>query len=374
MQILRIAKKEIMINLRDMRTFVFMLAFPIVLMLILGTALTNAFTSEFELSDMKLLYSNTAETASLQQYWTNFSAAMEEQGIVMSKAEPGVDYEAAVSEGDYTAYAEISDEGIAFYGSPIETIESSVLQGMLTSFSGKYSLAAAALKISPEAAEAIVSSANTPDDFIAETTVNSDKKPDSIDYYAIAMSTMIAFYSAISASNLIRGERTRNTSVRLQAAPITKGQIFIGKVLGCTAINFICIVAVVLFSKFVFKADWGNHYLSIFLILLTEVLLAVSVGLGLSYLAKNDGGRAFVMIFTQVASFLGGAYFPVDESASFTRMLSNISPLRWANQGITGIIYGDQFQSALKAISLNLIVAAAFLGIAVYFMRKREAL
>ena len=191
MQIFRIAKKEIMTSLRDMRTFVFMLAFPIVLMLILGTALTNAFTSEFELSDMKLLYSNTADKASLQEYWSDFSHAIEEQGVVLTKAEPGVDYESKVSEGEYTAYAEISNEGITFYGSPIDTIESSVLQGMLTSFSGKYSLAAAAMKDSPEAAQAIISAANSSDDFIAETTVNSDKKPGSIDYYAIAMSTMI---------------------------------------------------------------------------------------------------------------------------------------------------------------------------------------
>ena len=78
-------------------------------------------------------------------------------------------------------------------------------------------------------------------------------KPGSMDYYAIVMTTMVALYGAMGASNLIRGERIRKTGDRLIAAPITKAEIFIGKILGNMVANALCILLVVLFSKFVFK-------------------------------------------------------------------------------------------------------------------------
>ncbi len=53
-----------------------------------------------------------------------------------------------------------------------------------------------------------------------------------MDYYAIVMTTMVALYGAMGASNLIRGERIRKTGDRLIAAPITKAEIFIGENIG----------------------------------------------------------------------------------------------------------------------------------------------
>lgn len=74
-----------------------------------------------------------------------------------------------------------------------------------------------------------------------------------MDYYAVVMTTMIALYAAMGASSLIRGERIRKTGDRLIAAPISKAEIFIGKVLGSLVANALCILLVMLFSKFVFK-------------------------------------------------------------------------------------------------------------------------
>ena len=108
-----------------------------------------------------------------------------------------------------------------------------------------------------------------------------------MDYYAVVMTTMIALYAAMGASFLIRGERIRKTGDRLIAAPISKAEIFIGKVLGSLVANALCLLLVVLFSKFVFQANWGDHIGIIFIILLTEVFLAISFGLGIGYITKT---------------------------------------------------------------------------------------
>lgn len=373
MNVLNIALFEIKKDLRDKRTLIFMLAFPIVLILILGTALTNAFNSGAELGDMHLLVKNTAQSQQLQSYWNGFAQAISKEGVELTPAADGMDGKKAVQDNQYTAYAEIDDNGIHFYGSSRETISSNIIQGMLTSFADKYSLAAAALKNNPEAADAIIAWETSASSFIQETSLDPDRKPGSIDYYAIVESTMIALYACMSASWLIRGEVKRKTALRLAAAPVGKMEIFAGKVIASTIINFLCILTVVLFSKYVFHANWGNHLGSVFLLLFTEVLLAVSFGLGIAFLFKDDAVNAVMTIFVQLASMFGGAYFPVDEASGVFGGIANASPLRWANEALMNLIYNDDLQAVFPVMGLNTAIAAAFLVFVAITMRKREA-
>lgn len=373
MNVLNIALFEIKKALRDMRTFVFMLAFPLVLILILGTALTNAFTNGVTVDDMKLLYKVSADNAQLQSYWNGFAKAVSQEGVALTPAPDGIDGRAAVQDDQYTAYAEITDNGIRYYGSGRQTIESNIIQGMLSSFADKYNLASAAIKENPAAAQAILSNASAGGSFIQESSIDPDRQPGSLDYYAIAESTMIAFYSCMSASWLIRGEVRRNTALRLAAAPVGKLEIFAGKVIGCTVINFLCILAVVLFSKYAFGADWGHYMGLVLLLLFTVVLLAVSFGLGLTYIFKGEASNAVMMIFVQIASMLGGAYFPIQEADGTFGALSNVSPMRWANEALMNLIYNDDLRAVMPVVALNAALAAAFLAFVAVTMRRREA-
>ncbi|GED67962.1 ABC transporter permease [Brevibacillus reuszeri] len=373
MNIWNIAVKEIKSNLRNRRTFIFMLAMPIVLILILGAALSNAFAPGYTMRDLHLLYKSNAIDPQLTTYWHGFIEEISKEGVKAVEAEQGMNGQDEVQNDRYTAYAEITSSGIKFYGSSKDTIESNILQGMLTVFADRYALASAAYQVEPAIAQEIVKSAGQSSDFIRESSLDPTKRPGSIDYYAIAMTTMIALYSIISASYLFRGERTRNTAIRLMAAPVSKGAIFAGKVIGCTVINLICVLLVVLFSKYALHADWGDHYGMVVLVLLTEVLVAVSLGLGVSFLAKAEGSRLIVMIFTQVASFVGGAYFPVDDATGVLGFLTYLSPIRWANTALMQLIYADNSSAAWSTIGLNVGIAALVLIAAVISIRKREA-
>ncbi|RED54964.1 ABC transporter permease [Cohnella lupini] len=376
MNVWNIMIKEIKSSLRSTQTFIFMLAFPILLMLILGTALTNAFSSTAQIGDMQLLYSNKASNPQLIQHWQGFSQAIEHEGIQIVPAADGTNGQEEIREDRYTAYVELGDDGIQVYGSSKHAIESNIIQGMLTAFANQYNLAAAAFKQDPSKAEAILANANGGSHIVRETSLDPNKQAGSMDYYAISMTTMIALYSALPGSFLFRSERTRKTAIRLMASPVSKGSLFAGKVLGSTIINFLCIIAVVLFSLFVYGANWGDHYGMVFLVLATQVIFSISLGLGLSYLLKGDSARSFIMIFTQIASFVGGAYFPVDQrgGAWITQILPYISPLHWANTALTKIIYADDLMAAWPTIGVNLGIAAAFLITAALIMRKREAL
>lgn len=369
-----IAKKEMVGGLRDTRSFLFMLAFPIVLMLILGTALTSAFSSSAKVAHLDLLYRSTITNQALADSWNGFAKAIAEQGVKLVQAQPGEDGRNAVASNAYGAYAEIGDDGIVYYGSSKETIASNILQGMLTIFADRYALAAAAFKESPAAGQAVLASGDSGAQLVRETALDADKQPGAIDYYAIAITTMIALYAGMSASFLIQGERVRHTAVRLAAAPVSKGSIFAGKVIGSTIINAIFVFVVMLFSKYAYHADWGSRIGAVAAVLLSEVLLAVSIGLGASFLFKGESARSFMLIFTQIASFIGGTYFPIEGAEGFLAVLVNLSPLRWANRALTGIIYEHDLQAMLPAVLLNIGIAALLLLLSILALRKREAL
>ncbi|WML41348.1 ABC transporter permease [Neobacillus sp. OS1-2] len=370
MNILHIAWKGIKSDFRDRRTLFFMLAFPILLILVLGTALSNTFTSSLPVDDLHVLYKDTTQEGSFQQ----FRAGAEASGIHFKKAADNMDGKKEVKQDTYDGYIEVSDKGVQLYINNGNSINANILQGMLTAYVDKFNIAFEIRKTAPDKLEEAFTS-GTQANFIKETSLNPEKKPGSLDYYAIAITTMIVLYGAMSASSLIVGERVRKTADRLIAAPVRKSEIFIGKVLGSLISNGLCVILVILFSKLFFKANWGNHLGLVFLVLLSEVVLAVSIGIGLSFLAKTSGApQVIIMLFVQLSSFFGGAYFKIENPEGIFKLITDLSPLTWMNTAITKIIYANDFAAAIPAIGINLIGSFLLLLVAIISLQRREGL
>ncbi|MFC5648170.1 ABC transporter permease [Paenibacillus solisilvae] len=374
MNILRITLKELKINIRDSRTFIFMLLFPIVLILILGLTLTNAFNGNVSFGDMKVLVQDNS-SVELSQAFSSFAREMRKSGILFEKLQAGTDGRKEVEANRYTGFVTLTDNSITLYGSSRTIMESNMVQGMLAAFTDKYNAAAAVAKNDPDKVQLVFAGGGGHQRYIKETSIQADRTPRSIDYYALAMTVMIGMWSAISAGSLIRGEINRGTAVRLIAAPVRKSDIFIGKVLGNIIVNMLCIFIIVLFSKFVFKAYWGEHLWTVILVLLAEVVMAASLGLAASYLLKGKAASGVIMMIVQITSMFGGAYFPVDdEGAGFMGFLVKISPIHWGNQALTAIIYDNRLTAALPAIGLYLGLGVLFLIASATMMQRREGL
>ena len=370
MNILNIAWKGIKTDFRDTRTLFFMLAFPVVLMLVLGTALSNAFTTSLPVDDITVLYKDTTKN----DYLPHFIAEAEKSGIHFKKVTDKVDAEKEVKQSKYAGYAEVTLEGIQLYLNKGNSIEGNILQGMFSSFVDQYNIASEITKVAPEKLGSAFTS-EKPADFIKEISLLPNKQPGSMDYYAIVITTMIVLYGAMSASSLIVSERVRKTGDRLIASPIRKSEIFIGKVLGSLVSNSICILLVLMFSKLVFQANWGDHLGLVFLVLLSEVVFAVGLGIGVSFLSKTSAGpKVIIMLFVQLSSFFGGAYFKIDNPEGIFKFIMDLSPLTWMNSALTKIIYANDFSAAIPAVTINLAGSLVFLLVASISLQRREGL
>lgn len=373
MNTLSIALKEMKHDFRDTRRLLFMLAFPIVLMLILGMALSNAFAGNGTIEGINVLVKDSS-SGLLSKSFQGFEQGAGTSGIVFDSLQAGQDGSAEVAQHHYDAYVELTDSGIRMYSSDNSPVESNIIQGMLSAFTDKYNAAQAVAGSDPQQAGILFAGSGAAD-YIKETSVVADRQPGSTDYYALAMTVMIGMYGAMSAGGLIRSEILQGTDVRLVASPARKSEIFAGKVLGSIVINMLCLLVLIIFSKLAFGAYWGSHPGYVIAVLLTEVIMAVSLGLAISYLLKGTASRGVLLIVVQLASFFGGAYFPVNDSGGGAMALVvNLSPIRWANHALTEIIYGGNIAAAWPAIGLNLAVAAVLLVMAASFMSRREGL
>lgn len=374
MNILSIAIKEMKHDFRDRRTLLFMLGFPIVLMLILGLALTNAFSSEISVGDVKVAVKDATGGGSLSEAFAGFAKEVGKTGVTFEPLKPGANGREEVENNHVSGYVELTNQGISLYGSSRDAIESNIVQGMLASFTDKYNAAAAAARIEPAKTEMVLATGGS--DYIRELSVDANRTPGSVDYYALAMTVMVGMWAAMGAGALIQGEVLRGTAVRLVIAPIRKSEIFVGKMLGGIISNLLFVMVIILFSKYVFKAYWGHHMGVVIAVLVSEVIMAMSLGLAGSYLLKGTASRGVISLVVQLMSFFGGAYFPIldDEGGGLMGFLVNLSPIRWANHGLTQVIYADNVSAAWPVLMLNIGFAALFLGVSILAMRRREGL
>ncbi|GGB40583.1 ABC transporter permease [Lentibacillus populi] len=372
MNMLQIAWKEIKHEFRDIRTLVFMLAFPIVLMLVLGTALTGAFNEDISIDDMDVLYENTND--SLSEPFKAFTEEVEQSGIHFKPLSDGMNGKEQVEQGKVDGYVSVDQSGFHLFVNDQSSIEGSILQGALASFVDRYNLVSEITKVAPEKAEIVFSNA-VKHDYIDDHALVPKKQPGSMDYYAIVMTTMIALYAAMSGSQLIAHERSRKTASRLIVAPIHKRDIFIGKVMGSIVINMACIMLVVAFSKLVFHANWGEHLGLVFLVLLTEIIFAVSFGVGVSFLIKTPAAPTMVvLIVVQLASLFGGAYFPIENPEGILKVISSLSPLTLENKAVFNLVYANDSSFIMPAIVMNIGLAFLFLLISTASFRRGEGI
>ncbi|MGC6586854.1 ABC transporter permease [Paenibacillus sp. Dod16] len=372
MNVLRIALKEMKI-VREPRMLVFMLATPVLLILILGTALSNAFNGSTTIGDIRVLYQNDGAEPALTEQWQVFMQEAERSsGMVFEQVKEGMDGGQEVKNNRYTGYVEMDGQGIRYDGNSRNSMENGIVQGMLSAFTDRYRLSAEAAKIDPGYESKLL--VDDGGSYVLESSIQGARQPGSLDYFSIAVTTMIILYSALTAGGLIDSERKRNTAQRLLASPVTKAEIFAGKIMGTLAINAVFVIIVVLISKYMFNAYWGESPIMVFLVLFTEILFALSLGLGISYVLKGNAAGAVIMVIIQLAAFFGGGYTPVASTTGFMREAAMYSPLHWSNEALLQIIYSGDGTAAVHAMMLNVGFSVLLLAVAMISMRRREGL
>ena len=167
-----------------------------------------------------------------------------------------------------------------------------------------------------------------------------------------------------SGAAMLVDEREKQLLRRLASAPLTRGQVVMGKWAGRMALATVQIaVAIGVSFTPLFDMDWGQALPMVVLILLAWGALCTSLALLLGSLAKTDSQAANLGAFaTMTLAALGGCWWPIEVAPAWMQQLQMFIPTGWTMDALHKLIsFNMPWQSALPHMAI-LIVASILVG------------
>ena len=174
----------------------------------------------------------------------------------------------------------------------------------------------------------------------------------------------VLFVMLTSGAAMLVNEREKQLLRRLASAPLTRGQVVMGKWAGRMALATVQI-AVALAVSFtpVFDMDWGQAFPMVVVILLVWGALCTSLAILLGSLAKtaNQAGN-FGAFATMTLAALGGCWWPIEVAPVWMQQIQMFTPTGWTMDALHKLIsFGLSWQSALPHMA-TLIFATIIIG------------
>lgn len=167
-----------------------------------------------------------------------------------------------------------------------------------------------------------------------------------------------------SGAAMLVDDREKQLLRRLASAPLTRGQVVMGKWAGRMALATVQIaVAIGVSFTPLFDMNWGQALPMVVIILLAWGALCTSLALLLGSLARTDSQAANLGAFaTMVLAALGGCWWPIEVAPAWMQQLQVFTPTGWTMDALHKLISFDMpWQSALPHMA-TLIIATVVIG------------
>jgi len=157
-----------------------------------------------------------------------------------------------------------------------------------------------------------------------------------------------------SGAAMLVDDREKQLLRRLASAPLTRGQVVMGKWAGRMALATVQIaVAVGVSFTPLFDMNWGQALPMVVVILLAWGALCTSLALLLGSLARTDSQAANLgVLATMALAALGGCWWPIEVAPAWMQQLQMFTPTGWTMDALHKLISFDMtWQSALPHLA-----------------------
>jgi ABC-2 type transport system permease protein len=190
-------------------------------------------------------------------------------------------------------------------------------------------------------------------------------------YMAPGMALMFLMFTVTYGGQRLLVEKIHGTLPRLLTAPVSSGQVLLGKMFGVFLTGCLQMLILILASTLLFRIDWGNP-LPVLLLVMTAVAGAVGWGMIITALAKTPGqagtiGMALMLTF----GILGGSFFDISILPSWFQFASKITPNAWGLDGFTRLARGGGLPDILPSIGGLLGMGVILFGISLLLFKRR---
>jgi ABC-2 type transport system permease protein len=145
------------------------------------------------------------------------------------------------------------------------------------------------------------------------------------------MAMILMLISALMTSISITREKEMGTMEVLLVSPLRPVQIILGKVTPYIGLAFINAIMILILGYFVFGLPMNGSMVLLLLETILYITLALSLGIFISTVAKNQQVAMFIsmLVLMLPTLLLSGFIFPVENMPKILQWLSTIMPPRW---------------------------------------------
>lgn len=186
------------------------------------------------------------------------------------------------------------------------------------------------------------------------------------------MGGMYVMFLVLAGAGTLVQERKLWTLQRLAAAPVTKADIILGKLLARFVLGmgqFAVAFGVGMIFGRILDVSFGNNLLALIVVMVAFALCVSTLTLLLATFVKSEAqAGSLVTLVTLILAPLGGAWWSLDFEfiPDFMRTISVISPFKWMIDGFRNVIARDMgFDGVIVPAAVLLAAAAVFFVIAV---------
>ena len=400
-----IAAKDTRIMVRDRAALLVMLAMPLGLIFILGSALGNLGEGDSLDAEVAIVNQDAGETG--ERFVDGLTSAEEIDAVFNIHVREDADaVRTDVERGDLTAAliipGDLTDRIMRGEPAPLEVLQDpgSAVSASVWAAVVRAGVAQASAQIvaghtlaevlatppsagPPPGADSSGATAGVAHGFpgqtqelelgavrVSELEVELEKQVSMISYYAAAMSGMFLLFGGMFGAFSFVRERREQTLARMMSTPSSTAVIVGGKALGVMLIGALQFLVLLVGTRMLFQVDWGSDVLAVVLVGFAEVLAAAGLAMALAALGKTEraiGGiaPAFIMLFAA----LGGAMIPAEQLPSWLLPAQVFSPVYWTIDSFLQLMQGGALVDVLPNIGAVAAIGIALLGFGAWRVR-----
>ncbi len=206
-------------------------------------------------------------------------------------------------------------------------------------------------------------------DSLKTEPVSDSNSTTAMGYYAVSMLLMLILYGSEYGCYGISEDYIGVLGDRIKLSPIKPYQQYIGKIIGFSLATFLQASFLILFTKFVYGVSWGNNYILLLLVVLTYSFLANTLG-AMFIAITRDLKKAGSLVSISVIgfTFLAGG-FVIGNFGT----LEKFSPSYYAKTAIFNIVYNGYNNITLKYVGIMWGIILAITIVSVMAARRKRA-
>lgn len=391
-----IGLKDVHVTLRDRSALGILLAMPMVLIAILGSALGGMGGS---ISHVGVAVVNLDKGTVGKRVTDPFFTQKRLTDIFDAQRlrDPGA-AEEMVSRGDLAAalvvpadFSKKLNSGrpvqLTVYTDPGRAVSAAVFRSVVTAVSAQVSAASVAVRTTVHyiSADAVLSGGVGPAvsravraatatealDAVAvdERVARSSRRVATLDYYAAGMSVMfLLFGSMFGAFSMVR-ERNEWTLPRMLTSPASKVEVVGGKMLGVFAVGVAQWSALFVFAL-VLGVKWADLALPLWALALATIVAATGLAVLLSTVGTSVRAVSGVgPVVIQLMAVAGGSMIAVSQFPAWLQPVHYLTVNGWAIDGMLAVMRGGSFVDILPNVAALLAMGAAFFALGVRRLR-----